>query len=62
MLYINGIGYGFNGKETRYFDFKVLNCSKIVVKNRLQKWLSNPIFFFFFEILINKNSVTYQNN
>ena len=50
MLYIDGIGYGFNGKDTRYFEFKVDKCSKIGVKNRLQNWVSNPKFsrFFFF--------------
>ena len=62
MLYINGFGYGFNGKDTRYFEFKVDKCSKIGVKNRLQKWVSNPKFSHFFWNTQNKNSVTYQNN
>ena len=49
MVYINVIGYGFNGKDIRYFEFKVDKYSKIGVKNRLQK-KGFPIqsFHFFF--------------
>ena len=63
MLYIVAIGYRFNGKDTKYFEFKVDKCSKIGEKNGLQKWVSNPKFSrFFFELLLNKNSTTYEKN
>ena len=63
LEYILFINIFFRVVKSNNKVHKIHECSKIVVKNRLLKYISNPnVLYFTFEILINKNSVTYQKN